>query len=975
MKRLYAFLAMSALLTALAAAQQTAVPVESRAPTELPARRTARSATWDNHDGTRTVRVYPVRKHYREGEAWRAVSLDEREDFAAGYTRAVTAGPYVFRHDPAEPGKGCRFERGGYYVTYTPAGEWTGKKVSFASNGDGVKETVMLAAADDSVVSWRINTNGTAALTGGVVRFADADGDFLSRIPPAAAWDSEGRNVPVTVRLDDGELTYSLSFDALTVFPVTLDPTTTVDDTDDVTGYVYNYDNVYYSTARSDTSGSAAWSTGINLGQKYETGGKWWLYRAFLTFDTSDLPDCIEITSVKLYNVWGNDFSETDFYLLLTKGTFSGPIHKDWYNDFAGWSPDNVAYSWTPISDTRISSASYALGDTLVHELNAYGRATAVSTTGPTRFAMISHRDSSKTAPSTNPDFDRELIILNDDAPYLEITYVTLVAQPANFTMTALDSVTIACSWDDSSDNEDNFVILSLPDSTVLATLPADATADTLAGLGMNTEHIWTVAADSAGVRAFSAPDTAWTLLSTPRVEDVTIRPLSSDTLRVAVVMPANGTEGQTGLEVDAVTGYGADDSGWLTGTYSYDNGGLDPDSSYVYRLRFRNGGGAATDWSPAMVFVMGGRDSLVVYPGGDLWDDYAADGTDVRDSTAVRAGASDGGVLYDGFFTFDLPREVQSGGVDSVRFTAFRTDEAAATTPMLTMRGITDGDLDPVETVVLDTLGTTGGSVSWTVDSGSGERASPDIRSLIRAWQDLGDRYGFSHGFGLKLGGDGVAAGTRAVLRDASHPSYDSDTRLTIYYTPGAPDTLIAAPGDFLMTVTAADSISAQWTDTTVREYGFVLLNATDSTMVAGTDTLAAGTESADVGELTPNTIYSWFVRAFTAHEDSSSGSVMTRTFARMPGAGTVEAVSEHAVRFVIDPQDNPPSTKFAVQDSLSGKYVDGTADPDTLRAGPPGDWGWRTYLEWGAALGDTLGGVSPDSLIVIRAKARNGD
>lgn len=85
--------------------------------------------------------------------------------------------------------------------------------------------------------------------------------------------------------------------------------------------------------------------------------------------------------------------------------------------------------------------------------------------------------------------------------------------------------------------------------------------------------------------------------------------------------------------------------------------------------------------------------------------------------------------------------------------------------------------------------------------------------------------------------------------------------------------------------------------------------------------------------------------------------------------------ALSGEAVRFVIDPRDNPSLTAFAVRDSVTGRYVDATADPDTLRDGPPGDWGWRTYDGWGAAAGDTLGGLSPDSLVVIQVKARTDD
>jgi len=76
--------------------------------------------------------------------------------------------------------------------------------------------------------------------------------------------------------------------------------------------------------------------------------------------------------------------------------------------------------------------------------------------------------------------------------------------------------------------------------------------------------------------------------------------------------------------------------------------------------------------------------------------------------------------------------------------------------------------------------------------------------------------------------------------------------------------------------------------------------------------------------------------------------------------------------LHFVINPNGNPSYTRFAVQDSVTGYYVDPTAEPDTLRAPPLGDWGWRTYIQWGETSGDTLGVIQPDSLYVLRVKAK---
>ena len=183
------------------------------------------------------------------------------------------------------------------------------------------------------------------------------------------------------------------------------------------------------------------------------------------------------------------------------------------------------------------------------------------------------------------------------------------------------------------------------------------------------------------------------------------------------------------------------------------------------------------------------------------------------------------------------------------------------------------------------------------------------------------------------------------------------------------------AAPGDFTLTVLSPDSIYATWTDNADSEEWFVLLNTSDSTKVAGTDTLPPNTTGITVGNLTPNTVYEWFVRTRLATGDSTSSSDSDRTEIRLPGIPSLTALSPFSIRFIIAPVDNPSYTQFALQDSITGLYADGSAEPETLRTGPPGDWGWKTFTQWGGAAGDTLTGFFPDSLYVLRVKARTGE
>lgn len=65
--------------------------------------------------------------------------------------------------------------------------------------------------------------------------------------------------------------------------------------------------------------------------------------------------------------------------------------------------------------------------------------------------------------------------------------------------------------------------------------------------------------------------------------------------------------------------------------------------------------------------------------------------------------------------------------------------------------------------------------------------------------------------------------------------------------------------------------------------------------------------------------------------------------------------------------PSANHDSTHYAVQDSVTSKYVQDSSD----QLGVSEDW--RTWIEWGAANGDTLSFLKPDSSVVLRSKARN--
>jgi len=182
--------------------------------------------------------------------------------------------------------------------------------------------------------------------------------------------------------------------------------------------------------------------------------------------------------------------------------------------------------------------------------------------------------------------------------------------------------------------------------------------------------------------------------------------------------------------------------------------------------------------------------------------------------------------------------------------------------------------------------------------------------------------------------------------------------------------------PSNIVATSISPDSILVTWMDNSTTETGFALVNALTGLRMGANDSTAANVTFKRYGGLSPNTEYAVKVMALGGKlaGDISTSADSCYTKANTPGKPTASILGDNRLAFALDPNGNSAFTRFAVEDSVSGRYADATAEPETLRAGPLGEWGWRTYAGWGGAGGDTLAGIRPGDFYTIRAKARNG-
>lgn len=206
------------------------------------------------------------------------------------------------------------------------------------------------------------------------------------------------------------------------VYPVVLDPDYAASTAD---GHVYGQ-NADYATARSTSSGYDSATNYVQIGQSEVTGTDT-VWRAYLKFDTSAIPDGDVISQVNLKLVCVNDFSDADFDVQIVKQDWSGQDalaagnrEAAYDNCLAGTADDNIWRNTSGIStNTVYTSGNLATG--------------WPSKTGNTYYSLRSSEDYDNSAPSGSESIR---IASQDNAtsgyrPLLAITHAAPVT--ANF--------------------------------------------------------------------------------------------------------------------------------------------------------------------------------------------------------------------------------------------------------------------------------------------------------------------------------------------------------------------------------------------------------------------------------------------------------------------------------------------------------------------------------------------------------------
>lgn len=221
------------------------------------------------------------------------------------------------------------------------------------------------------------------------------------------AYDADGNVLPVN---QYKQLAASVMAGA--VYPVTIDPTD-VFTTSASDGFLY-YTDAVYATAHDAANAETLDSTSAYLRLGQSKPSSYYLFRSYLYFDTSALPDSGTISAANLSLYGKNDLSTTDFNIVVQDGQPTYPHDPlqvgDW--DYTKYSGAGSAFSTAWFSTAGYNNIS----------LTAAGL-TYISVSGTTKLCIRSSRDISDTAPTGSEYVD--IYSYEKGAGYRPTLYVT----------------------------------------------------------------------------------------------------------------------------------------------------------------------------------------------------------------------------------------------------------------------------------------------------------------------------------------------------------------------------------------------------------------------------------------------------------------------------------------------------------------------------------------------------------------------
>ena len=843
--------------------------------------------------------------------------------------------------------------------------------VSTVPTNTGMKQTWVLADSRAAKsLKWKVDSSAPMIHGGGKV----LAGQFTITAP--IAWDADSTNVPVAVSVSGDTLTYAV-FDGGKRYPITVDPTAIIADTDATTGVVQRGNQLTYEAARDSLLGVQGQesSTGIIVGQSRGAGTVFTVMRSILRFNTSSLGNVV-VSGATLKAYCEAEFSNNAFSIALVQvaaGTDSSLFDKTIYSKLTGWAASG-SYSVVYLA-TSISSDVFAAGDTLSFALNADGKA-AIHKNGVTQFMMMSSKDISATNPSPVTYNINEYAYIGDDNLYLAVTYSYQVNPPTNFRLTGTTTTGMTATFTPNYSANVDSVTIRDSAGTWIAKLPSDTDSTiTLTGLTPATQYILKAQVDSLTYSSASNLDTLYTLAAAPTANFAEIY---TDSTKITIAFSENGNSAATTYAIrDSTNAKWIDASGnatvtktWRTAaqwaTTATINGQL-ASVKHLIGVVAKNGDGIETAYSWKELTIGNAKyreisaidhyttryknAAYLTSRNDTTWANIYSTAT--NDTIGQRLAAGDS-TVFRAAYQFVLPT------MDDVLACSLKVVGVSdqSTTDFRLFAG--------VGSILNNNLWDSQDNISRRHFAFSGFSTTAfTAANMLQAWST--SSYGASIKVPFTLSGLSSVYTVRGdTLRMTVTSSADSAvTRANGYITVNTPKLGLwyvytdKVPTSVTATAIASDSILVTWADNSTTETGFALVDAYTGLRIGGNDSTTTNATSKRMGGLLPNKVYNIKVKVLGGKitGDVSTEQDSTRTWAALPPKPTVSVITiggSYAYRTVtVDTSGikNPASTQYAVYDSLSQKYVYYLAGVCSLGTSPA----WYTFAQMGHKSGTT--------------------
>jgi len=456
-----------------------------------------------------------------------------------------------------------------------------------------------------NITDGEVNYTGDFSFNKSRLYFKNAKGKVLFALPMGFVFEkyniSNAKNLVFRFK-KIGDYYYLFSGVKVTTlnsmsFPVVFDPTLDADPgASGNDGFVFGT-SASYSTARNTGSSVNNDATAMNLGQAWNAFlSKYYVYRSFLKFDTSSIPSTATITNAYLKLYGSYDASDTDFTIRLQKWTGDTPIDTG----------DFTQYDGTNYDAGNFSTSSFTTSGYNTIYISNYG---LITKAGYTKICLRSSREISSTVPTGNEYVGvRTYDAGSSYYPILHVEYST-----ADTTPPSPDPLTWATEPYETSSSSISMVATTASDDTPPIYYYFDETtghtggsdsgwqtsttySDT--GLSENTQYGYRVKAkDSAAAPnegSYSSISYEYTDIDPPTSDEFDLgTELTSSSIKMEInPLPPNYNAGSTGVYFDFVSGGTGGDDRAFSNVYNYNDTGLQENTQYTYRAKFRNGDG-----------------------------------------------------------------------------------------------------------------------------------------------------------------------------------------------------------------------------------------------------------------------------------------------------------------------------------------------------------------------------------------------